>query len=160
MDINATLLGQMITFAVLVAFTMKFVWPPLTKAMAERQNKIASGLAAAEKGQKELREAQQKINEQLQQARREAARIIEQANQRSAQLVEDARQQARREGERLLAQAQMQLQQEIASAKKALQHQVAHLVVLGAEKILQQELTSTKQQALVDQIIQDMGAHE
>src|SRR5271165_1529994 len=103
MNINATLLGQMITFAVFVWFTMRFVWPPITKALAERSQKIAEGLAAAERGKHELDLCQQEIVEQLKEAKVNADVIIDQANKRAHQIVDGAKDKAREEGQRLVA---------------------------------------------------------
>src|ERR1700722_4729836 len=105
MDLNLTLLGQMITFAIFVGFTMKFVFPPIMKAMQDREDKIAAGLAAAEQGEHALVEAKEKVTEELTQAREEASRIVAQANQRAAHIIAEAKNQAVKEGERLLQHA-------------------------------------------------------
>ena len=136
MNLNATLLGEMITFAIFVWFTMKFVWPIITTAIADRQKTIADGLAAAAKGQKSLTDAQAQIDEQLQQAKTQASTIIDQADKRAAQLVDDAKVQAREEAERILAAAQTDIAREKEAAKQTLKARVAELAVMGAETIL------------------------
>src|SRR5438105_14054660 len=100
MDINATIIGQFITFSILVWFTMKFVWPPITKAMHEREKKIAAGLEAAERSQRDLQKAEHKVMEMLRQARAESAAILEQAHKRASRIGEEAREIARQESER------------------------------------------------------------
>ena len=102
MNINATLLGQAISFALFVWFCMKYVWPPLVNALAEREKKISDGLAAADRASKDLELAQKKAVEELKEAKAQAATLIEQANKRSAQIVDEAKETARQEGERLL----------------------------------------------------------
>lgn len=156
MNINATLLGQMITFAIFVWFTLKYVWPPITKAMAERSKKIADGLAAAEQGKRDLEIAQHKIIEQLRDAKLEAASIIEQATQRASHIVEDAKEQARNEGSRLLAVAKSEIGQETIRAKQELQQQVSSLAIAIAQKVLQQELDSAKHSDLINQMLKEL----
>ncbi len=156
MNLNATLLGQMITFAILVWFTMKYVWPPLTKALDERQKKIADGLSAAERGVHELELAQNKAVEYLRDVKTQAADIIEQANKRSAVIVEEAKQQAREEGQRLVNLAKDEIAREVEAAKQQLKQQVASLAVHGAEKILAKNLDVAANQALIDQLIEQI----
>lgn len=156
MEFNATLLIQMIVFAIFVWFTMKFVWPPLANAMAERQDKIADGLAAAEKGQRELELAQHRVTEELKGAKVEAADIIEKANRRASQIVEEAKQQAKVEAERQSKLAQEQLEQEVNQAKSSLRKQFSALAVAGAEKILEREIDASANSALLDQLIQEV----
>lgn len=157
MEINITLVGQLITFAVFVWFTMKFVWPPLLKVMKEREQHIAEGLAAAEQGQHALELAQQKVDEQLQQAKQLAAEIIEQANKRSSQMAEESKQQIRKENERLLSIAQADIQQEWQTAQEKLRAEAAILATTMAEKILKQALDKREvQQALVKQSLEEI----
>ncbi len=141
MNLNLTILGQMITFALFIWFTMKFVWPVLIRAMEERRQKIADGLEAAEQGVKELELAQYQSEAIRTDAKAEAAAIIEQANTRVHHMIEEAKAAARVEGGRLLELAQSDIQKEYTQAKEALMAQVSQLVVAGAEKVLQQELT-------------------
>ena len=141
MNLNLTILGQMITFALFIWFTMKFVWPVLTQAMEERRQKIADGLAAAEQGVKELELAHYQSETIRTEAKAEAASIIEQANTRAHHMVEEAKETARIEGGRLMELAKSDIQKEYTQAKEILMEQVGRLAVAGAEKVLQQELT-------------------
>lgn len=137
MNITATIFGQMIAFAFFVWFCMKYVWPPLTKALAARAKKIADGLEAAERAEKDLELAQERVSEQLKEAKVEASGIIEQANKRASQIVDEAKDQAREEGRRLIAGAQAEIEQEVNRAKEQLRKQVAGIAIAGAEKILE-----------------------
>lgn len=156
MEINITLLGQLITFSVFVWFTMKFVWPPILKVMKEREQRIADGLAAAERGQQALELAQLKADEFLQEAKQQAAEIIEQANKRANQMSEESKQQIRIENERLLAIARADIQQEWQTAQQKLRAEVADLVITTTEKILAQSLDSVAQHALVKQSLEEI----
>jgi F-type H+-transporting ATPase subunit b len=155
-EINITLLGQLITFSVFVWFTMKFVWPPILKVMKEREQRIADGLAAAERGQQALELAQLKVDEQLQEAKQQATEIIEQANRRANQLAEESKQQIRIENERLLAIARADIQQEWQAAQQKIRTEVANLVITTTEKILAQSLDSVAQHALVKQSLEEI----
>lgn len=156
MDINLTLVIQMLVFAAFVWFTMKFVWPPLATALEERQDKIADGLAAAERGQKELELAQHRISDDLKQAKAQASEIIEKANRRANQIVDEAKNDAREEAMKLASLAQEQLKQEVNRAREELRKQVAILAVAGAEKILKQEIDEKKNSALLDNLIEEI----
>ncbi len=156
MDINATLLVQMITFALFVWFTMKFVWPPISSALDDRQAKIADGLAAAERGQRELELAQARSTESLRDAKAQASAIIDKANKRSAQIVEEAKGLAREEALRIEKVAKEQIQQEVNQAKDALRKQVASLAVVGAGKILEKEIDESANSALLDKLISEI----
>ena len=127
MDINASLLGQAITFALLVIFTMKFVWPPLTNMMDERAKRIADGLAAADRGKQDLELAEKRAADKLREAKQQVADIIAQAEKRAAQIVDEAKDVARVEGERLIAGAKAEIDQEVYRAKESLRAQVADL---------------------------------
>lgn len=144
MDINASLIGQAITFAILVWFTMKFVWPPLVKALDERAARIADGLAAADRARQDLENAEKKAAERLREAKQHAAEIIAQTEKRAAQIVDEAKENAKQEGERLIAGAQAEIEQQIQHAKEVLRQQVSELAIAGAEKILQREVDQTK----------------
>lgn len=157
MDLNATLLGQMITFALLVVFTMKFIWPPLIKALEERQKKIADGLAAAERGEHELELAQRKASEQLREAKLQAAKIIEQADKRGAQIVEQAKDQAKQEADRLLAMAREEAKQEKTRARDALTSEIAKIAVIGAEKILGHHIDAAANNNMISQLIAEVS---
>lgn len=151
MDINLTLIGQMITFALFVWFTMKYVWPPITKAMQEREKKIADGLAAADKGQRDLELAMHKSLEILEEAKINASRIIDQANKRAAHIVEEAKEQAREEGKKIIERARDEVEQQVNEAKRQLQNQVAELAITMAEKIIQRDIDPKTHQQLLTQ---------
>ncbi|HET6757536.1 MAG TPA: F0F1 ATP synthase subunit B [Burkholderiales bacterium] len=140
MNINATLIGQSITFFFFVWFCMKFIWPPLTRALADRRQRIADGLAAAERGKQELEQAGKRSAEVLKDARNQATEIIAQGEKRGAQIVEEAKQAARAEGERIVASARDEIEQEVFRARESLRAQVSALAVKGAEKILRREV--------------------
>ena len=135
-----TLVGQTIAFAFFVWFCMKFVWPPVVAAMAERQKKIADGLEAADRADRDLELAQEKVAEQLREAKAQAAAIIEQANKRAGQIVDEAKNQAREESERIKAGAQAEILQEANRAREKLRMDVARLAVTGAERVLQKSV--------------------
>lgn len=149
MDINLSLLGQAITFAILVWFTMKFVWPPLTQMMDERAQRIADGLAAADRAKLDLELAGKKSTEKMREAKQQAAQLIAQAEKRANQIVDEAKGQAKVEGDRILAAAQAEVSQEMARAKETLRSQVAHLAVLGAEQILRREVDANRHTELL-----------
>src|SRR5580704_2074934 len=132
MNINATLLGQFITFTILVWFTMRYVWPPITKAMHEREKKIAAGLEAAERSKRELEMAEHKAFSIIREAKQQASQIIEQANLHSAKLIEEAKNQAKQEGQRIVEMAQGEIDLEVTQAKEALKTQLAKLAIIGA----------------------------
>lgn len=156
MQINLTLILQMLVFAAFVWFTMRFVWPPLAKAMEERQNKIADGLSAAERGRRELELAQHRIKDEMKQAKSHAADIIEKANRHAAHLVDKAKEEARVESQKLAKLAQEQIAQEVNRAKDGLRTQLASLAVAGAEKILKREINETSNSALLDNLIEEI----
>lgn len=152
MDINATLLGQLITFAILVWFTMKYVWPPITKTMHDREKKIADGLEAAESSHRELEMAEHKALTIIRQAKQEANQIIEQANLHSAKLVEEAKSNAKVEGQRIVELAQGDIQREIMQAKDMLKSQLVTLAISGAEKIIQRNLDGQVHNDLLNEL--------
>jgi len=133
-NINLTLIGQLIAFVAFVAFCMRYVWPPITAAMAERQGKIAEGLAAADRAGHDLELAQKRATEELAEAKREAAGIIEAANKRAQAVVDEAKQAAIAESERVKAAASAEIEQERARAQEQLMTQISALAVAGAEK--------------------------
>jgi F-type H+-transporting ATPase subunit b len=142
MNFNATLIGQMISFAVFVWFTMKFVWTPMMKALEERKNKIAEGLAAAERGQHEQQLAQERARERLLEAKQQVNEIIAQAQKRSNEIVEEARISAREEGERLKAAAHAEIEMEANRAREQLRKEIAALVIAGTEQVLKREVNA------------------
>lgn len=156
MEINLTLIVQMLVFAAFVLFTMKLVWPPLAKAMEERQDKIADGLAAAERGRKELELAQHRVKDELKQAKVQSSDIIEKANKRAAQIIEEAKEAAKHEAQMQVKMAQEQLQQQVNHAKDELRKQVASLAITGAEKILMREIDAKANTALLDNLIEEI----
>lgn len=140
MNLNLTLFGEMITFAIFVWFTMRFVWPPLMKAMDDRRATIAAGLAAAEKGKRDLELAQHKVTELLTEAKATAAQMIEQANNRANHIIEEGKARARIEGDRLLEIAKNDIEVEYHAAREKLIGEISSLVIAGSEKILQREV--------------------
>lgn len=156
MEINLTLIVQILVFAAFVLFTMKLVWPPLAKAMEERQDKIADGLASAERGRKELELAQHRVKDELKQAKIQSTDIIEKANKRAAQIIEEAKEAAKHEAQIQMKLAQEQLMQQINHAKGELRKQVANLAITGAEKILMREVDAKANTALLDNLIEEI----
>lgn len=156
MNINLTLIGQAIAFAIFVAFCMKFVWPPLIAAISDRQRKIADGLNAAERAKADLADAQAQVKQELDAAKAQAAQLIEQANRRGAQLVEEARTQATAEGERIRQQSRESVDLEINQAREQLRAQVAALAVSGAEKILKAQVDVQAHAAMLDQLAAEL----
>jgi F-type H+-transporting ATPase subunit b len=151
-NINATLLGQMITFAVFVWFTMKFVWPLLMQAIEERQAKIADGLAAAEKGRHELELAEVRARELLRERKQHAAEIVAHAQKRANEIIEEAKISARTESERILGSARTQISQDLQEARDKLQREVGQLAIAAAEQILMREVDAEAHQEIVSKL--------
>lgn len=156
MNINATLIGQMITFGIFVWFTMKYVWPPVMKAMDERKKKIADGLEAAERGVRELALAERKAQDLIAEAKVQAAGLLDQANKRSVRMVEEAKNEARAEGERMIVVAREEIERESHLAREKLREEVARLAILGAEKILQSKINAQTDAAIIDKMIAEI----
>ncbi len=154
MSINATLIAQMLVFLILVWFTMKFIWPPILKAMEERAKRIADGLEAADRARKELADANTRADDEIKKARAEAAVIIERANQQAGQIVDKARADALLEAAKQKAQAQADIENMAHRARAELRGQVATLAVQGAEKILGREVNAETHKALLDQLVE------
>lgn len=152
MNIDATIIGQMITFALLVLFTMKFVWPPLNRMLEERSKRIADGLAAAEKGKQELLDVEAKVAEELKHVQLRATEIMTNAERRAEQIVTEAKDRATKEGSHILADAKSQIDQEIVKAREQLRKHVAVLAIKGAEKILKAEINQEKHEKLLASI--------
>ena len=152
MNMNATLLGQAIAFALFVWFCMKYVWPPIMEAIEERQKKIADGLSAAECAAKDLDLAQANASDQLKEAKRAATEIIEQANKRKGQILDEAREEALTERQNILTQGEAELETERNRARDELRKQVATLAVIGAEKILERSINLEAQKDILDNI--------
>ena len=142
MNINATLFLQAIVFAILVWFTMKFVWPPVTKALDERAEKIASGLAAADKAKSELTNANKRVEDELAKSRTETATRLADAERRGQAIVEEAKAKATDEGSKIIAAAKVEADQQTVKARETLREQVAALAVKGAEQILRKEVNA------------------
>jgi|TARA_B100000678_G_scaffold240040_1_gene210629 F-type H+-transporting ATPase subunit b len=155
-NLNLTLIGQAIAFAVFVWFCMKYVWPPVMQALQERQKKIADGLDAASRATRDLELAQEKADETLRESKEQAQQILEQANKRANQIVEEARDNARAEGERIIAGARSEIDQEINRAKEELRAQVSLLAVAGAERILESSIDEAKHRELVDKLAAEL----
>jgi F-type H+-transporting ATPase subunit b len=155
-NINLTLIGQIIAFAIFVAFCMKFVWPPLTNAMQERAKKIADGLDAANRAEHDLVLAQQKAGENLRESKEKAAEIIEQANRRANQIIDEAKDAAHEEGKRLAEAAQAEIEQDVNRAKEGLRKHVAALAVAGASKILAKSVDESVHSELLDQLVNEL----
>lgn len=152
MNINLTLIGQMISFAVFIWFTMKFIWPPIIKALEERQQQIAEGLAQAERGQHAQDIAKKHALETLQKAKVQAAETVNLAQRRAVEIVEEAKGDARAEGERILTTARAEIEREQNRMKDHLRERISQLAIAAAEKILQQEIDATKHQGLLDSV--------
>jgi F-type H+-transporting ATPase subunit b len=152
MNIGMTLLGQMISFAILIGFTAKFIWPPLMAAIEERQAKIAEGLAASDRNKKVLAQAEEQVTEMLKEARTKAAEIIAQAEARANQIVDAAKDEAIVEGNRQKAAAQAEILAATGRAREDLRKQVSMLAVAGAEKLIRREIDSNAHKALLDEL--------
>ena len=152
MSINVTLFAQVITFAAFIWFTIKFVWPPVLRAIEARQKTVAEGLAAAEQGRQALEASRKQADQSIQEARGRAAEVLAQAERRAAQLIEEAKNAAKAEGDREKAAAKADIQQEVSRAREQLRDQVATLAVAGAEKILRREVDAKAHAALLDDI--------
>lgn len=152
MNINASLIAEMFAFGLFIWLTMKFVWPPITKAMADREQKIADGLAAGERGRKDLENAQVKATEVLHEARDKAAEVANVANQQAAQILEAARKEAQAERQRQAEAAKAEIQQELNRAKDALRAEVAKVALAAAERIIEREIDAKVHKALLDEL--------
>jgi F-type H+-transporting ATPase subunit b len=156
MNLNSTLFVQMFVFVLLGLFTMRYVWPPLTKAIDDRRQKIADGLAAAEQGSKSLTDAQRKVAQLENDAKQRAQLIIVDTEKRAQSIIEAAREQAKAEAERLLAAAHADADQQLVRVKTLLRDRVADLAVAGAEQILKREIDASAHAQLLDQLKQQL----
>ncbi len=150
MNFNLTLIGQMISFGFFVWFTMTYVWTPIVKALQQRKDKIAEGLAAAERGHQEKSLGEQRALETLNAAKAQATEILNQAQKRASDIVEEAKDDARAEGQRLVTAAQAEIERETNRAREELREKVATLAVAAAEKILKKEIDARAHQSIVD----------
>lgn len=156
MSINATLLIQMIAFMLLIWFVNKVLWAPLSKLMEDRQNKIADGLSAAEKGKHELELAEQKAKDVLKDAKTQAQNILGQAEKRGSEIVEDAKVKATEEADRIKASAQAEIEQEVSRAREGLRKEVASIAISGAEKILRKEVDAAAHNDMLETLVKSI----
>jgi len=156
MNINATLIGQAIVFAILIWFSVRFIWPFLLNAIEERQKSIADGLAAAERGQKDLAQAKDAAEEVIREAREKAGRIVEQASKRSGEIIDEAKGTAISEGQRLVAEARQEVSLEQRRAREQLRREVAALAVAGASRLLEREIDAKAHAELLEKLALDI----
>ena len=152
MNITATLIGQILTFAVLVWFVKAVLWEPMVNMLEDRKRRIADGLAAAERGKHEQELAEDRARGALEEAKQKAAEIIESAKRRSDEMVEQAKGDAKAEGERIKTAARAEIEQELNKARESLRGQVATLAVAGAEKILRREVDQQAHRQTLDEL--------
>jgi F-type H+-transporting ATPase subunit b len=156
MNLNATLIVQIVVLVILGWITMRFIWPPVIRAIEDRQKKIAAGLAAAERGQKELQESHSAAASIVGEAREKAARIIEQANRRSGEIIDEARSTAISEGQRLVGDARQEVALEQARVRDALRKDVATLAVAGASRLLEREIDPRAHADLIETLAREI----
>ena len=156
MNVNATLIGQLIAFMFFVGFCMKYVWPPIIGAIEQRQKEIADGLAASMEGEKALEVAQVEVDAQLKIAKTQAAEIIEQAKKRGSTIVDEETQRGHSEREKIIAQGHSEIEAERNRTKEELRKQVAALAVAGAEKILGREIDAAAQSDIVAKLVAEL----
>jgi F-type H+-transporting ATPase subunit b len=156
MNLNLTLFAQIVVFFILAWFTMRFVWPPIVKALDERAKKIADGLAAADRGKQELELASKRSAEALRTGKEKSAELLAQTEKRVAQIIEEAKAQAKIEADRVIAGAKAEIERETLRAREVLRDQVAALAVVGAEKILRREIDAKAHAELLSAIKQDL----
>jgi len=155
-SINATLIAQIIVFGILVWVTMKFIWPPISKAMDDRAQRIADGLSAAERAKAELKDADARVADEIKKARAQASEIIDKAQQQANQMLDKAKADALLEAARQKAVAQTEIDGMVGKAREALRGQVAALAVQGAQKIIQREINADAHKALLDQLVAEI----
>ena len=156
MNLNATLFAQLIVFGILVWFTMRFVWPPIVKALDERAEKVAEGLAAAERGKSDFEQAEKRVAEILAEGRTQVTDMVTNAEKRAAQIVEEAKEQAAGEAARIMAQAKADVAQEANRAREALREQVAVVAVKGAESILRSDVDASRHAQMLANLKQEL----
>lgn len=156
MNLNLTLLGQAISFAIFVWFCMKYVWPPVLGALNERQAKIAQGLADAEQGAQRREEAEEEIAQLVNEAKAQAAEIVAQAQKRGNEIIEESKAGARAEGDRLKQAAQAEIDQEVVTARETLRTQVSSIAVQGASRILGSEIDPAAHAKVLDDLIEQI----
>jgi F-type H+-transporting ATPase subunit b len=151
-NLNATLIAQFVVFFILAGFTMKFVWPPLMKALDERAQKITEGLAAADRGKADLAAAEKRVQAELSSAREEGAKRVVDADKRAAAIIEDAKKTAAVEAARIVEAARADAEQQVTRARETLRGEVATLAVKGAEQILKREINPAVHADLLNQL--------
>lgn len=156
MNINATLIAQIIVFLLFVWFTMKFVWPPIAAILDERASKIAEGLSAAERGKSDFEQAGKRVAEILAEGRSQVSEMVANAEKRAAQIVEQAKNQATVEADRIMAQAKADIEQEANRTRDALREQVATLALKGAESILRTEVDAARHAEMLAHLSQEL----
>ena len=156
MDINLTLIGQSIAMIVFVWFCMKFIWPPILNAIEERQEQIAEGLAAAEKGQDKLVQAQAEADEIVADARKQATSILDQAHARANEIVAEGKSDGVKERERQLTAAKAEIEQEVNKAREELRGQVSAIAIASAEKILRREIDDKAHEDILGNLAQEI----
>ncbi len=156
MNINATLIGQSIAFFIFVWFCMKFVWPPLMRALDERKRTIADGLAAAERGKRELEQAEKRALDVMKKAKSDAQEVIGLAEKRAAEVADEAKQQARAEAERIVHAAKADIEQETNRAREQLRARLAELVAAGAGRILEKEIDAKAHARLLESVAKEL----
>jgi len=155
-NFNATLIGQLIAFTVFVAFCMKYVWPPIIAAIEERQKKIADGLAASERAEKDLELAQSSVTDKLREAKDDASKIIDQAKRRASQIIDDETQRGHTEREKIIAQGYVEIEAEKNRVKEDLRKQIAVLAISGAQKILAREIDVKAHSDIVEKLVAEL----
>ncbi|MFP5344913.1 MAG: F0F1 ATP synthase subunit B [Gammaproteobacteria bacterium] len=156
MNITATLLGQIIAFVLLIWFVNKFLWGPLTGMMAERQKRIADGLAAADRGRRDLELAEKRARELLHKAKNDSAEVLAQAERRAVEIIEEAKGAARSEGDRIITGARAEIEQEANRAREKLRAEMVALAVAGAEKVLAREIDAKAHGDLLNQLVKQI----
>lgn len=152
MNINLTLIGQSIAFAVFVWFCLKYIWPPIVNALDERRQKIADGLAAAEEGMKQKQRAEEEVGELLKEAREQAKEILANARKQAGDVIEEAKKDARTEAERILKAANAEIDQQMNQAREELRKQVVSLAISGAERVLMREVDAKAHGEALDKL--------
>ena len=156
MNINLTLIAQALSFAILIWFTVKFVWPPLLAAIEARQKTIAEGLAAAERGKTDLELSSKRSAEVIREAKEKTAEIVVLGEKRASEIIEEAKAQARAEGDRIIAGAKAEIEQEVFRAKEQLRTQVSAIALAGAGKILGREIDAKAHNDLLDKLVKEI----
>ncbi len=156
MNLTFSMIAQALVFLAFIAFTIKFVWPPMLRAIETRQKTIADGLAAADQGRKSLEVSAKQADEEINAARARAAEILGQAEKRAAQMIEAAKEAAREESGREKAAAKAEIEQDVSRARETLREQVASLAVAGAEKILRREVNAQSHVELLSQLKKEL----